>query len=61
MICSTGLGLIHSNEDALQVLSPEATSDLKKRVQTCEFEYPKEEFEVLAPDGFVDIKAGVFS
>ena len=25
-----------SNEDSLQVLSPKATSDLKKRIQTCE-------------------------
>jgi hypothetical protein len=47
-----------SNEDSLQVLSPRATSDLNKRIRTCEFEYPKEEFEVLAPDGFVDIEIG---
>jgi len=45
-----------SDEVSLQVLSPKATSDLNKRIQTCEFEYPKKEFEVLAPDGFVDIE-----
>ena len=47
-----------SDEVSLQVLSPRATSDLNKRIRTCEFEYPKEEFEVLAPDGFVDIEIG---
>ena len=47
-----------SNEQSLQVLSPKATSDVNKQIQNCEFEYPKEEFEVLAPDGFVDIEIG---
>ena len=47
-----------STEGSLQVLSPKATSDLNKRIRSCEFEYAKEEFEVLAPDGFVDIEMG---
>src|SRR5215469_16798748 len=47
-----------SNEGSLQVLSPKATSDDNMHIQNCEFEYPKEEFEMLAPDGFVDIAIG---
>jgi len=47
-----------SNMGSLRVLSPKATSDLDKQIQNCEFEYPMEEFEVLAPDGFVDIEIG---
>jgi hypothetical protein len=47
-----------SSEGSLQVLSPKATSDVNRHIQNCEFEYPKEEFEVLPPDGFVDIEIG---
>jgi len=57
-LVSEHLKSFDSNEGSLQVLSPKATLDLKKRIQNCKFEYPKEEFEVLALDGFVDIEMG---
>jgi hypothetical protein len=57
-LVSGHLETFDSNEDSLQVLSPKATSGVNKHIQNCEFEYPKEEFEVLAPDGFVDVEIG---
>jgi hypothetical protein len=40
---------------SLWLLPPLATTAVNKLLQTCDFDYPKEEFEVLALDGFVDI------
>jgi hypothetical protein len=43
---------------SLNLLPPKLTTDIGRLLQTCEFEFPGEEFEVLAPDGFVDIEVG---
>ena len=43
---------------SLDLLPPKLTADVARVLHTCEFEFPREEFEVLALDGFVDIEVG---
>jgi hypothetical protein len=45
-----------SDQLSLQVLPTRVTSEIAKLIQTCEFEYPREEFEILPLDGFVDVE-----
>jgi hypothetical protein len=47
------------SELSLELLPPKLTVDVGKLLQTCEFEFPREEFEILALDGFVDIEFGL--
>jgi hypothetical protein len=58
-LAAESLKRFESNELSVQVLPPEGSSRFSKVIQTCEFEFPKQDFEVLAPDGFVDIEIGV--
>jgi hypothetical protein len=41
---------------SLDLFSPKLTSDVMRLLQTCEFEFPRDEFAVLALDEFVDIE-----
>lgn len=41
---------------SLRLLPPKRTHDISSLLQSCEFEFPREEFEVLALDEFVDIE-----
>jgi hypothetical protein len=41
---------------SLDLLPPKVTSEVDKLLQNCEFQFPREEFEILGLDGFVDIE-----
>jgi hypothetical protein len=43
---------------SLHLLPPKLTREVGGLLEGCEFEFPREEFEVLPPDGFVDIELG---
>jgi len=47
-----------SNDLSMRVIPLETSFRVSKVIQSCEFEFPKQEFEVLAPDEFVDIEIG---
>lgn len=53
-LAAESLRRFDSNGLSMRILPPECSSRVSKVIQTCEFEFPKQEFEVLAPDGFVD-------
>jgi len=54
-LAAENLQPFESGELFLQVIKPENALALSKVIQKCEFELPRQEFEVLSPDEFVDI------
>ncbi len=45
----------------LRVLDPASAREVSSLIQSCEFMFPRDEFEGVAPDGFVDIDLEVKS